>query len=97
MTGSPGRYRRYKETGKKPKPSDRIHPGYGEKPVSELTEGDAQFWLDAHPTWENTAIPIAAVKRMLNHAKDVGLVKANPIRSFTDGEKAKPDQKGGLE
>ncbi|MHC4400002.1 MAG: hypothetical protein ACYTG0_10005, partial [Planctomycetota bacterium] len=38
-------------TGAPPRADNRIHPGFGEVRVGDLTPDHVQTWLDAHPTW----------------------------------------------
>ena len=80
LTGFPGRFWL---NGDEPQASDRIHAGYGDKLVSNLTPADIQEWFDAHPTWHCTATPLQAILRALNYAwRTLKLIPANPIRGM---------------
>lgn len=67
----------------KPKPSDKIHPGYGGLLVSELTPLHIDKWLQAHPKWKGgIRSRLQAVKRALNYAVEVRMVASNPIKGY---------------
>ena len=88
-SGFPARFRD-KENGKKPlKPmeKDRIHTGYGTKPLGDLVPLDVEQWLDRHPSWGPGArrIGIQALKRCVNYyAKATKTV--NPIKGLCAGK-----------
>lgn len=74
---------RFRESEEKPKPTDRIHPGYGGKAVNELRPLDIDQWLAKHKTWKGgRRSRIQAVKRALNYGVESGLIEANPIRGY---------------
>jgi len=39
---------RFRDSAERPPAKDRIHPGYGGKPVAELTRLDVEKWVKAH-------------------------------------------------
>ncbi len=83
--GFPARFRPRERDGSKPipkpNPSDRIHDGYGDKPVAELRPIDIDRWVQAHPDWNGgKRTKIQAVKRALNYAVDAELIPANPLK-----------------
>ncbi|HVX13050.1 MAG TPA: hypothetical protein VHC22_17840 [Pirellulales bacterium] len=86
-TGLPERFKP-KENGKPaktPTAADRIHLGYGAKPVGELIKYDVVQWLQAHPKWTargGQRFGVQALKRALNWATEMGLISANPIRGM---------------
>lgn len=77
--GLPGRFI---NNGKEPKPEDKIHKGYAELPADQLTKLDVTRWLQAHDWNGSRRTHIQAVKKALNHAVDIGLLEANPIKGY---------------
>jgi integrase len=67
----------------KPKKTDYIHKGYGTKEVGQLIPLDVQQWLNKH-TWGKGTIRMAlqSLRRALNYAKEMGLIKTNPVKGF---------------
>ena len=66
-TGFPARFR---DKAEQPAPHDRIHQGFGGKPVSTLIPLDVDKWLDSHPRWKGARRSgVQAVKRALNFCK----------------------------
>jgi integrase len=84
-TGYPARFWLKNE---RPKPADRIHRPYGLVRVGDLTPADIQQWLDAHPTWGDSATKTAVtgVHAALNHAVKMGRIPNNPIRGYHPGK-----------
>jgi integrase len=75
---------RFRTNGKKPKPSDRIHNGYGSLPADKLTKLHIKRWLQAHPSWNGARrTKIQAVKRALNYAVECQLLESNPIKGYS--------------
>ncbi len=78
-TGFPARFR---ESKTRPTPKDRIHAGYGAKPVMELTRLDVEHWVKAHPGWKSPRPALQAVRRAVNYCRESGLIEVNPIRGL---------------
>lgn len=90
--GFPARFRDKGNGKKPPRPTekDRIHKGYGSKPLCELVPLDVEQWRDKHPTWGPGArrIAIQALKRALNYyAKATKTI--NPIKGLSAGKPGK--------
>ena len=67
----------------KPKPSERIHPGFGSLAVSELNPLHIDQWIAAHSGWSGSRrSAIQAVKRAFNFAVSRGAISRNPIRGY---------------
>lgn len=60
-TGYPGRFEGVEDTITQA--IKRIHPGYGKMAVADLRGHHIQEWLDAHPRWKATKLPVQAVLR----------------------------------
>jgi integrase len=88
-TGFPAKFRDKGKGKTPPKPTsaDRIHQGFGAKPVGELTPLDLDEWLQSHPNWKSGTqrMAVQTIKRCLNYAwqKGAGIIPSNPIRGFT--------------
>jgi integrase len=67
----------------KPKPSDKIHSGYGGMAATALRWLDVDQWIAAHPKWAGCRrSQIQALKRALNYAVESGLIPVNPIKGY---------------
>jgi integrase len=79
-TGFPPAFRDKEKAGE-PKPSDRIHKGYGALSACDLTHAHITEWCNAHKGWTTHRMPKQAVKRAFSWASspDVGLLKSNPL------------------
>lgn len=85
-TGLPPKFRD-KGDGKKPpkpKPDDRVHRGFGDKTVGELTPHDIDGFLAAHADWGNDTrrIAIQSIKAAFNWAVTRKLIPSNPIKGY---------------
>jgi integrase len=60
---------------------DRIHNGYGPRPLLDLTPADVEDWVAKHPGWKSNRAAVQAVRRAINYCvKDKKLIPHNPIR-----------------
>ncbi len=78
-TGFPARFR---GSAAQPKPSDRIHPGYGTRRVAELRPIDIDRWVQSHTRWTNARIPIKSIMVMLNYNVRAGAIPRNPLKGI---------------
>jgi len=77
--GFSGRYRGVKN----PPRRERIHPGFGAKPVKDLIPHDVDRWLEAHSGWDGAQpTAVRSLRRALNFCCDRGLIpeKTPPTR-----------------
>jgi integrase len=67
-----------------PKPSDRLHEGFGNKLASDLTLADIRKWFDAHPGWDKLGgqrFASESIMAMLNFGLDeLECLSTNPLR-----------------
>jgi len=77
--GFPARFRNSKV---QPGGKDRIHSGYSQKPVAELTRLDTEKWVKAHVAWKSPRAALQAVRRALNYCRESGLIPANPLKGL---------------
>lgn len=73
---------KFRESGTKPTSKDRIHSGYGDKPLMELTKLDVERWIRAHPGWKAPRTALQAVRRMANYCDENGLIESSPLRGL---------------
>ncbi len=79
ITGLPARFA---NNGQEPKPTDRIHKGYGNMTAAQIIVKDIHDWCTAHDGWNDGGgkrSGIQAVKRAFRWAKEMGLIKTNPL------------------
>lgn len=73
---------RFRDSKVQPGAKDRIHPGYGRKPVAELTRLDIEKWVKAHAAWKSPRAALQAIRRALNYCQESGLIPANPLKGL---------------
>lgn len=78
-TGFPARFA---DCPEKATPKDRIHDGYGAKPVGELTIPDVEDWVSRHRGWTTNRAPVQAVRAAIMYAVKARRISANPIRGI---------------
>ncbi len=77
-TGLPARWREKREEAPE---KERLHKGYGDKRVVDITPEDIDDWVAAHKGWKSNRAPIQAVRRAMTYCvKELKLLAANPIR-----------------
>ena len=73
---------RWRDSKTPPGAKDRIHPGYGHKPVAQLTQHDIEKWVKAHPGWKNPRAPLQAIRRALNYCSKSQLIPTTPLKGL---------------
>lgn len=73
---------KFRESDTKPTSKDRIHSGYGDKPLMELSKLDVERWIRAHPGWKAPRTALQAVRRMANYCDENGLIESSPLRGL---------------
>lgn len=78
-SGFPARFRAAKV---QPGGTDRIHVGYGQKPVAALTRLDIEKWVKAHLAWKSPRAALQAVRRAVKYCWESGLIPVNPLKGL---------------
>ncbi len=85
-TGFPARFA---DSRQRPTAKDRIHRGYGDLELRDLTPAVIHTWLSRHPTWKKGTWPVAiiSIKAAVHRwIADFAPDEPNPLRHLPNGD-----------